>query len=127
MTLNEYFDKIVFINLARRPDRLEHALQQFKEHDIDACRFEGIDMGELGNHGCTASHGAVLQMIIDHEWPRTLIFEDDVKFRFIQTQALFAAIIEQVPKDWFMLYLGGHYAEKPQRRINEPLAKYSPR
>jgi glycosyl transferase, family 25 len=123
MTINEYFDKVVFINLARRTDRLEHALKEFKKHGIEAERFEAIDgrvLGEaegknLGHHGCTTSHLRVLEFIIENGWERTLVLEDDIQFRYANTQELFSKFIEEVPEDWFMIYLSGHYGDVPKR------------
>lgn len=70
------------------------------------------------NTGCTASHAAVLRLIIKNGWQRTLVFEDDFLFRFDNSQEQFSNMIGEVPPDWFMLYLGGHYAEKPMYRVS---------
>lgn len=117
MTLNEWFDRIICINMDRRPDRWAHATAEFEKHGLTVQRFAGIDMGNLGNNGCTESHGAVLRMIVENEWPRTLILEDDVQFRHDDMQDRFAAMIGDVPADWFILYLGAGYGEVPRARV----------
>lgn len=117
-SLNEYFDHIICINLNRRPDRWQHAEAEFKKHNFTAMRFEGHDMPGWGNNGCTASHRGVLELISHHKWPRTLVLEDDFECVHDDMTAKFASMIGEVPADWEMLYLGGHYAEAPVERIS---------
>jgi GR25 family glycosyltransferase involved in LPS biosynthesis len=118
MTINEYFDSVVCINLTRRPDRWAHCVAQFNKHGIKAERFVGADTLTWGNHGCTLSHRIVHELIIKKEWKRTLILEDDFDCRHDNTQELFSGMIKEVPDDWDILYLGGHYSEPPKKRIS---------
>lgn len=125
MTINEYFDKVLFINLARRTDRLEHAVEQFKAQGIEAERIDGVDLGEhMGNHGCTAAHRKALDMIVENGWKRTLVMEDDIQFIYPDTQERFARFVEAVPRDWFMIYLAGHYGNIPFRRASEGVIQF---
>ncbi len=117
MTVNEYFNRIVLITMARRLDRFAKCVKQFDQHGFKSVTvFEGHDMGDLGNHGCTASHRGVLELICHNRWARTLILEDDFQIRAPNFNQLFAEMIGEVPDDWKMLYLGGHYAENPKRK-----------
>jgi GR25 family glycosyltransferase involved in LPS biosynthesis len=118
-TLNDYFDRIILINLARRTDRWEHAKHEFWKHNVKVERFLAFDMPGDENRGCTESHAAVLRMIVERGWSRTLILEDDVEFRFDDTQQRFSDMIKEVPFDWFMLYLGGHHGA-PLKRFVAP-------
>lgn len=78
-----------------------------------------------GNFGCTASHRRVMELILAHGVQRALVLEDDAvpawtsaaRTKRVDVDTLFAKSIDQVPKDWGLLYLGGHYAEVPQKRI----------
>ena len=73
----EYIDQVVYINLAKRPDRREHIEAFLDEYDIPAQRFEAIEHAN-GLYGCGQSHLAVLKMARDNGWRNVLIFEDDI-------------------------------------------------
>ncbi|OLE10687.1 MAG: hypothetical protein AUG89_11530 [Acidobacteria bacterium 13_1_20CM_4_56_7] len=117
---NFFGGHIVLINLARRPDRLDHAGTEFDKLGIRSWqRFEAIDAGpDDGNRGCSASHRAVMDLIAKNQWPRCLVLEDDFETALPDVQNVFRDIVHKVPSDWEMLYLGGHYAEKPRARVN---------
>ncbi len=119
MTLNDYFDKIILISLVRATDRLDQCVAQFQQHGIEnILYFDAYDMPTDENRGCTASHRAALDLIAYHEWDRTLILEDDFQVVHDNFQERFAEAIVEVPDDWQMLYLGGHFAEDPIRRVS---------
>lgn len=81
-------------------------------------RFEAIDdCMTFRNKGCTASHRAVMEIIIERGLPTAFIFEDDctVRERFRSSfHDEFQVIARELPDDWQMFYLGGHYANKPR-------------
>lgn len=114
--IESFFQNVVIINLARRPDRWQSVMRQLEALGITMFhRFEAIDAGpDDGNRGCTASHKAVMKMIIDRGWERCLIFEDDFARRFEDVQLQFKALEPEIPADFDMLYLGGHYGTDPQ-------------
>lgn len=118
-TLNEYFDAVLCINLPSRTDRWEHAREQFTKHKIEAQRVEGVVWPKYENDGCVQAHATCLELIASMGWKRTLILEDDFEFRFEDSQEQFGVMVSEVPDDWQMLYLGGHYAEKPRGRVSE--------
>lgn len=119
MTLNDYFDKIICINIDHRTDKWAHCQAQFERYAIrDVLRFSGYYMPKDGNTGCTAAHRGVLELINHHGWQKTLILEDDFEVVHNDMQQKFSSMIGEVPEDWDMLYLGGHYAEKPQYRVS---------
>lgn len=86
---------------------------------VDFIRVEGVDMPSWGNHGCTEAHGKLLSIIASGPWERVLVFEDDAKPVFDNTNERFSDMITEVPDDWDLLYLGGHYADKPKRRVSK--------
>lgn len=122
VTVNDYFDKIICINLDRRTDKWAECQKQFDKFGLTVERFSGHDMaGSVGwgNNGCTASHRGVLELICHHKWKRTLILEDDFHIRHTDFHQMFSDMIGEVPNDWDMLYLGGHYSEKPKSRVSK--------
>lgn len=121
MRIEEYFDRVVLINMERRRDRLEECGREFEKLGFGnetVTMFRGHDMPGDGNRGCTASHRGVLELICHHGWERTLVLEDDFGVVHADAQERFAGMIGDVPADWEMLYLGGHYAEKPIARVS---------
>ena len=120
MTLLEsFFDHIVVINLARRPDRLSHFAAEMKQIGITKWeRFNAIDAGpDPGNHGCSASHRAVMDMVVRNGWRNCMVFEDDATVRDPYRGSFneeVAPIFDECPDDFDMLYLGGHYGNDPR-------------
>lgn len=125
--INEYFDKIFCINLARRTDRWKRVLDEAERFGITLERFEGYDLAQykMGNHGCTASHRHLMEYALYHDWKRILILEDDFHVLHFDFHARFEAMLPEVPDNWDLLYLGGHYADKPQKRVSEHVIKFN--
>lgn len=137
-SFQQYWDKIICINRRARSDRWEHvksetcllgiSVDRFEAHDFADCVFDGFPNG---NAACTASHRGVLELICHHQWPRTLVLEDD--FHVInpredrrprkQFHEQWAEIEPEIPPEWDLLYLAGHYGSPPQRRISQHLIK----
>lgn len=116
----KFFHRNLFvINLKRRPDRLEHFNDEMAKCGITCVeRFDAIDAGvDLGNHGCSASHRAVMDLIVQRGLRRAFVFEDDATLREPFTGSFneeVAPILSEIPKDFEMCYFGGHYAEDPR-------------
>lgn len=143
MTIEDYFDKIFVINLDKRPDRWAHCLEQFRKFNLTKVeRFSGFsdvnrsisynEDGTLwrsepisGNKGCTSSHRSLLDIIAYHGWNRVLVLEDDFEIEHSDFHSRFESMLPEVPQDWDMLYLGGHFANAPQRRISKHVIKFS--
>jgi hypothetical protein len=119
LNLYAYFDRVVLINLRRRPDRL--ARVQVELHRchwpfLPPCLFTAID-GQTGHvpadwqsgpgaWGCSQSHQAVLAKALADGVKNLLVLEDDVSFvdGFVDKTAAFLAA---VPADWDQLVFGG--------------------
>ena len=121
-SLDNYFDQMFFINRASRGDRRTSVfaqrdrfqlrkLEQF--HAIEIFSSEGV---LLPYEGCHLSHRTLLQYALSV--PRTLILEDDFLIRHNDFHRRFEQMIQEVPSDWDLLYLGGHYGEPPLARIS---------
>lgn len=110
---------LFYINLARRADRRTHFELELKQMGITCCeRFDAIDTGPgQGNHGCTASHRALMDLIVQRQLPRAFIFEDDCTLRHDFRHSFNAEVVAplaQLPSNWDMLYLGGHFGSMPR-------------
>jgi GR25 family glycosyltransferase involved in LPS biosynthesis len=104
MRVNEYFDKVVVINLDRRKDRLEKIDAQLQELGITYERFNAVDAKALDIdpiQACKQSHLQVLEKSVG----KTLILEDDAYF-MENFNERFTEFVELLPKDWHIFYLG---------------------
>lgn len=128
--LEKYFDRIVVIHLLRRADRWARVEEQFKKFGIT--RYDVFEAHDRpldhtgkpnGNSGCTASHRGVFELICHHKWKRCLIFEDDVEFLFEEWPEMFEAIVPEIPDDYAMFYLGGHFGEPPIARVSDAMIR----
>lgn len=105
MKVNEYFDRVVVINLDRRTDRMDKLGAQLNELGIVYERFSAIDAQELGIEPLVAgtqSHVAVWKKYLNQ---RILILEDDALF-CNDFNDKFAEVMPELPKDWDIFYLG---------------------
>ncbi len=124
ITLNSFFDKVLWIGSVHRPDRAELMEAQFARFKIKAERFEAVwkpidHLGKPnGNLGCTSSHRGVLDLICRRRWDKTLVLEDDAQFVDDSWPEQFDAMVPEVPDDWQFFFLGAGYAEDPIARVS---------
>lgn len=126
----DFFDKIFYINLDRRPDRREAMEAQFEKFGIKAQRFPAIDITteqneELIKRGCvfqddsrpeyaprikscTLSHLMVLSLSKILRFKNVLILEDDCTFEDDILEELTLSLEELDGKAWDMFYIGGN-------------------
>lgn len=117
--------KNICINLQKRPDRLKKVLAEFQKSNLIVEIFKAVDGYELtfndelhrifknnnfcyaaGCIGCALSHYYVLkQLLNDKNYDAYMIFEDDVELDALYNQK-FQTIINQLPENYGMLYLG---------------------
>jgi GR25 family glycosyltransferase involved in LPS biosynthesis len=109
MRVNDYFDRVVVINLDRRQDRMKKLDPQLKELGIEYDRFSAHDARELGIKPYVAgtwSHTTV--------WSRYRQIFGDIKILILEDDALFcedfnekfSKAIETLPDNWDIFYLG---------------------
>lgn len=128
-TLNDYFEKIICINLDKRPDRWLSVLDECSKNSISVERFSAIDGKALhsslylkqGEIGCAMSHLAVIQRAKQEKLKNILILEDDVRF-CLDINTKFFQYIEDLPR-WDFLYLGANHAlnNKCMSSLNGPI------
>lgn len=120
------FERVEFINLKRRPDRLTNfrKLQTEKGwHLPDPRIFEAIDGNKVGvpdfyiagggAFGCRQSHISILERAIMDDVGTLLVLEDDVTWMSDGWDRL-TDFMERVPKDWDQLMLGGQHLRNPE-------------
>lgn len=101
------------ITLKSRPERLDNAVLEF--HKVGLCNkviFYQTERDKLGGmRGCWESHRAIAKKCLQEKVPWYLVFEDDVMF---DTKIFGQNTIDQIkdaldnlPKDWCFLFLGG--------------------
>lgn len=100
----EFIDKIVYINLDKRPEKNEHMKKITSIFPSEkVIRFSAIEWNP-GNIGCTKSHIEVMKMAIDNKWENVLILEDDVIWnRFESGYALLENLASQ---EYDVIHLG---------------------
>jgi GR25 family glycosyltransferase involved in LPS biosynthesis len=118
----DLFEHTLFINLENRPDRLEHAQNEFKKLDIQSERVNGVKM-KNGAVGCTLSHIKCIEIAKSRDYEQVFICEDDITF--LQPDVLKKNIelfndYEDI--NWDVLIIGGNNVP-PYQQIQEYCAR----
>ena len=118
MRINDYFDKVVVINLDKRTDRLEKISKQLDELGITFERFSAID--GTGKDPITAGTMSHTQVWKKYQGLKVLILEDDALF-VDNFNEKFAEVIQTLPSDWDIFYLGALVAPTTGKiiKVNE--------
>jgi len=103
MRINEYFDKVVVINLDKRTDRLEKITKQLDELGITFERFSAID--GTGKNPMLAGKDSHVEVWKQNLGKKVLILEDDAYF-VEGFQERFDEVIQTLPEEWDVFYLG---------------------
>jgi len=125
------FDRVVLINLKRRPDRLEsfRTRQEAMGWKLpDPVIFEAIDGNRVGmpysyqagggGWGCLRSHVSILERAAMDGVQSLLVLEDDLTWHSSSWDRL-NRFLGSAPKDWDVLMLGGQHIETPIKISNE--------
>lgn len=125
--MRDFFDRVVCINLDRRPDRWKRLQQSlamiawpFKEVE----RVRAIDgliaptpkgwVSGPGAWGCLQSHRRVLEDAFHDNLSSILVLEDDAYFPPDFPERV-AEFLKRVPSDWDCLMLGGQHIKFDER------------
>jgi GR25 family glycosyltransferase involved in LPS biosynthesis len=114
MRINDYFDKVVVINLDKRVDRLEKITEQLNDLGITFERFSAID--GTGKNPMLANRDSHVEVWKQNLGKKVLILEDDAYF-VEGFQERFDEVIESLPEDWDVFYLGALIDKKTGKVI----------
>jgi len=100
----ELIEKVVYINLDRRKDRLVQIQQELSIFPPEKVqRFDAISH-EKGLIGCVKSHIEVLELAISNNWKNVLIVEDDMQWSSNFSDVILRKLLSQ---SYDVIGLGG--------------------
>ena len=105
MRVNEYFDKVVVINLDRRQDRMERLGPQLEELGIKYERHSAVDGKAIGISPMIAGTMSHVEVLKKYRDQKILILEDDAYF-VKDFNEKFEIVMQTLPDDWDIFYLG---------------------
>jgi GR25 family glycosyltransferase involved in LPS biosynthesis len=105
MKVNDFFDKVIVINLDRRTDRMDKLAPQLEKLDIQYERFSAVDGKKLDIDPIVAGLRSHLQVMKQIAGQRVLILEDDAQF-VEDFNEKFEKVMQTLPEDWDIFYLG---------------------
>jgi GR25 family glycosyltransferase involved in LPS biosynthesis len=105
MKVNDFFDRVIVINLDRRTDRMEKLDSQLEKLDIQYKRFSAVDGKKLNIDPIVAGLQSHLQVMKQIAGQRVLILEDDAFF-VEDFNEKFEKVMQTLPEDWDIFYLG---------------------
>lgn len=122
------FDAVYVISLPSRKERLELFFRDLPDPWIlgDIRIFEAIDgygckipkswKSGKGAWGCYQSHLKIFKDCYSAKTRNVLIFEDDAIF-VDDFNSKVVTVLNSIPQDWQMLYLGGQHLQMPKQII----------
>jgi hypothetical protein len=119
----DYFDRVVVINLNRRPERLAGFVRRLSNWPLKwPVRAEAADgmmsrppeqwTAGRGAWGCQLSHQAVLSAAMSDRLKNILVLEDDA-YPVPDFSERLAEFLARVPDDWDGLMLGAQHLRPP--------------
>ena len=111
---NDYFDKIIYINLDHRKDRKEQILNEFNKMDINEdkiYRLAAVHEKYNGHIGCAKSHIKVINYAKKNNFKNILVFEDDFVFtkNKNEVQERLNRFLKENKNKWDVVQLTSHY------------------
>ncbi len=108
--INKFFDIVVCLTQKDRPDRQNMFEGECEKWGIKSELFYSIKDKDPKVSFCNSQIG-MLKWCLEQEGDTFLTLEDDVEFRELEKCE---QVIQQLPKDWAMLYLGANAKPYPE-------------
>lgn len=105
MSWTSFFDKIVVINLPTRNDRLVATMGELDKHNIPFDLVEATSH-ENGAMGLQITMINLFKDCIEKGYKNILVFEDDVEFLNEDVNGTMDKVVEQLPDNYHIIYLG---------------------
>lgn len=104
-----FFDNIYLINLSHRSDRLLASAELLENYEIPYTRVNAIHDQEQGARGLRDTMVKIFDDALLNNYDNILVFEDDITFVLEKPQVYdtMNKVVEQLPPNYFMCYLGG--------------------
>jgi GR25 family glycosyltransferase involved in LPS biosynthesis len=118
---HNYFDKIFLINLPQRKDRYWQSSQELGRYRIPYELFSATKKKD-GREGLYITMRALFQKALRDGLKSILVFEDDALFKMDPEQVM-EKCLQQLPKDFDLLYLGCNLAQQPSCFVGANLVR----
>jgi glycosyltransferase involved in cell wall biosynthesis len=105
-TVSVEIDNIFCINLRHRLDRKDRIQEQIVKYNLPVTFIE-VTKHKNPKIGCLQSHLGIIELARDNNVPYVVIIEDDCEFIRDPNMIDGKLVLNNVPDDWRMLYLGG--------------------
>lgn len=111
--LNDLTDSVYCINMDRRSDKMFTMKEMFNKMNIEYVRFQGIDIIDDPQLGCSKSHIEVIKDALKKNYRIISILEDDV-ILCNDFEYRLNYFLNTVPEDWEVLYMGSNLLNAPK-------------
>lgn len=118
----KYLDKIYVINLAKRKDRMLNAVTQLNKYSIPFERVEAIEH-EQGAEGLRLTMDKLFKACIKNKHENVLVFEDDLDIIEPAINEVMQKVMEDLPPEYDIIYLGTQLCNYPSGFYNRNLLK----
>lgn len=105
MNWTDAIDRIYCISLPKSHERRKTFLKEMAKYDIPVSIWPGI-YNKDGAFGLYETYRQIFQNSVDNDFDSILVFEDDAVILEPQINEIMNRIIDQLPDDWELIYLG---------------------
>lgn len=146
VTVNNFFDEVFVLNLNRSYDRWKKTRIRLRRENIFYKRITGIDkvmpslktefqkhkkrtttkIRTIGRYAVWRSFSKMFEHILDYNYKKILIFEDDVTFHKKFDYLFDLTINKYLPKTWDMWYLGATQVNWRNIKVENEFPLYHP-